>query len=261
MKFEVRGPGAPPGLQAPDRAGAAVPASFYAPKTFLRRGGPIPRSVGSWSRDQERRRIVADRGLKTASAAQWPADVDPPDLSRIQIVAIPWTAAFSKNALYHYGKRRVYIEERTKILAALARGSIAQACRGTEWNQRKTYLDILVEQPFHTSDAINVLDVIADLVKQAIGVDDRWFCVLRLDWRIVKDNPRVFIGIGQEAGGDQAVCSVCGHIKEVSEMTVTRPSAKRPSGRHSECRQCNREIARARHRARRAAGVPRQGSV
>ncbi len=158
-----------------------------------------------------------------------------PDLARSAVVALPYTQAFSRSA-GSSSRRRRYAAERARLEAVLADG-----LSGVAWRQRKTYLSILVEKPFHNSDAINVVDRIADAVKRAIRVDDNWFCLLRVDWLIVKQNPRIYVTVGQEEGGDQVACSVCGQLKGPAEMTSR--------GKHSECRLCNAEIGAARYRA------------
>ena len=50
---------------------------------------------------------------------------------------------------------------------------------------RKIWLALMVEKTTPRSDAINVIDLVCDGVKKAIEVDDRWFALWRVDWRIV----------------------------------------------------------------------------
>lgn len=51
-------------------------------------------------------------------------------------------------------------------------------------------------KPDHRLDAINFLDGIADGVKDAIGIDDRYFSAT-IDWSIDKQNPRIEVFIRQ----------------------------------------------------------------
>lgn len=197
---------------------------------------------GRFVRSVERARLVRERGQVTAGLF-WKDKIPAPDISRLVAIALPFTIAASKNAVYRYtrkGGTPVYLNERTRLLAAVARGLIQRGTkeRGITWNRRKTYLEILVEKPTHQSDAINVVDVLADAVKVAIGVDDRWFSLLRVDWTIVKYEPRIYLAVGQEEGGDQYICSVCGLFKESAEMVQ--------DGKHTECRSCNAAINTAR---------------
>jgi len=50
---------------------------------------------------------------------------------------------------------------------------------------RKIWVALMVEKTTPRSDAINVIDLVCDGVKKAIEVDDRWFALYRVDWRIV----------------------------------------------------------------------------
>ncbi len=101
----------------------------------------------------------------------------------------------------------------------------------------KVWLDILVQKPNHKGDAVNVVDLICDAVKEAVGVDDRWFSIRRLDWEIVKENPRLFVGIGQDSDVDSQVCSYCGQIKPFEEFGQRKRSRL---GIGRECRECRR---------------------
>ena len=142
-------------------------------------------SIPGWTRADARARIVEARGLTTMSVF-WVDKVPPPNLARLVTIAIPYSQAFSKNALYKTARRHVYISERTRLAARLVTALVSGESKkaGVSWAQRKTYLSIFVEKPFHNSDAINVVDVLADAVKHAIGVDDT-----REGWRVKR--PRI----------------------------------------------------------------------
>lgn len=71
-----------------------------------------------------------------------------------------------------------------------------KASRGMRWKKQKIWLTIRVFKPNHRLDAINFLDGIADGVKDAIGVDDRYYSAT-VDWDIDKDNPRIEVFIRQ----------------------------------------------------------------
>ena len=102
----------------------------------------------------------------------------------------------------------------------------------------KVWIDILVQKPNHKGDAVNVVDLVCDAVKDAIDrVDDRWFCIRRLDWQIVKGDPRLFVGVGQDSDEDCQVCSYCGQIKPLPEFNAAR---NQPLGVGRECKACRR---------------------
>ncbi len=155
------------------------------------------------------------------------------------MVAVPFTYAASKNHIYtmrrngHVALRRESKQIRQAITNALGAGL---HCMPVVHN--KVWIDILVQKPNHKGDAVNVVDLVCDAVKDAIErVDDRWFCIRRLDWQIVKGDPRLFVGVGQDSEEDCQVCSYCGQIKPLVEFNAAR---NRPLGVGRECKACRR---------------------
>jgi len=71
-----------------------------------------------------------------------------------------------------------------------------KASRGMHFQKSKIWLTIRVFKPNHRLDAINFLDGIADGIKNAIGVDDRYYSAT-IDWAIDKEKPRIEIFIRQ----------------------------------------------------------------
>lgn len=170
-----------------------------------------------------------------------------PDLLWNCRVAVPFTYAASKNHIYtmrrtgHIALRREARQIRQAITSALLRGL---HCIRVAHN--KVWLDILVQKPNHKGDAVNVLDLVCDATKEAVGIDDRWFSIRRLDWEIVKRNPRLFVGVGQDSDVDCQVCSYCGQIKPFAEFGRRQ---RNRFGIGRECRECRsrgRQIARDR---------------
>ncbi len=90
------------------------------------------------------------------------------------------------------------------------------------WPSRKTWLEIAAWKPSHHPDAINLLDGIADSVKVALGLDDRWFSVRRLDWGVDRLEPRVLLIVETDSWEDQVVCEGCGGITEERLMRSKR---------------------------------------
>lgn len=91
-----------------------------------------------------------------------------------------------------------------------------------------------------------------DAVQEATGLDDRWYSVRRLDWRIVKLNPKIYVGIGQETTEDALACSYCGRVLPLESFGR---NAANPLGRSRTCRECSRAGDRVRRaRAEDASG-------
>ncbi|MBN2132226.1 MAG: hypothetical protein JW741_22185 [Sedimentisphaerales bacterium] len=213
------------------------------------------------SKEQVQRRIKVTRRRKelakeagalmsqsTASDITWFDSGEPNLLWNVRI-AIPFSYAASKNHIYtmratgHLALRRKARKMREAIIFAL-RGGL----HGRHVVHNKVWLDILVQKPNHKGDAVNVVDLVCDSVKEAVGIDDRWFSIRRLDWQIVKKTPRLFIGVGQDSDMDCQVCSYCGLIKPLAEFNRCKHS---PLGVGRECKDCRRQgriLAKRKHR-------------
>lgn len=115
-------------------------------------------------------------------------------------ITVPFNLALSKNRMWRTtvrnGRAVTYIPRDSKdehdriALAFLAR-------RCPIIPKTKLWLSLFVEKPDNKSDAFNFLDVIADAVKDGLGLDDRWYSSDFIDWAIQKDMPRIFIRVGQ----------------------------------------------------------------
>lgn len=144
---------------------------------------------------------------------------DLPDPSWVIKVTMPFGYEFSKNHLWSLNPQgHVFMRGESKAakeeLALRLRNALMQS--GREIYQAKLYLDIFVQKPDHKGDAVNVIDLVCDAVTQAVGLDDRWFCIRRLDWEIVKRDPKLVVGITQFETEDHRVCSDCGRILPLS---------------------------------------------
>ena len=111
------------------------------------------------------------------------------------------------------------------------------ALAGRRIAHNKVWIDILVQKPNHKGDAVNVIDLVCDAVKDALPVDDRWFCIRRLDWEICKGDGQLILGVGQDSDTDCQVCSYCGRIKPFTEFNAAR---HQPLGIGRECKECRR---------------------
>jgi hypothetical protein len=181
---------------------------------------------------------AAERSISTAD--QWEPERQVPLLWRVE-VRVPFDKSWSKNAMLRSGKdgdvflRTAHKDLRGK-LGLIVAAEIAK--RGVRVVHHKVWLDILVQKSSHKSDAINVLDGIADSLKVALGVDDNWFCVRRLDWEVVKRDPVVIIGIGQETDQHHRICSHCGRCLLLSAFPTRNGDPHHCKQRV--CAECNR---------------------
>jgi len=199
--------------------------------THARRRKELAREAGAVTNQENKRAIT------------W-FDPRGPELRWQVRIAIPFSYAASKNHIYalrrsgHVALRRESRAKRDEIVLL-----IRDALRGRHVANNKVWIDILVQKPNHRGDAVNVVDLVCDALKKAVGVDDRWFCIRRLDWEVVKEDPKLFIGIGQDSDKNCQVCSYCGQIKELKEFNLNKNSHL---GVGRECRQCRREGRRLR---------------
>lgn len=150
---------------------------------------------------------------------------------------IPFDINFSKNALWRgIGRGHVFIRKEVKDVKNNLIAEITKFMKegNITFKQNKVYVSLYVAKPNARSDAINLIDSIMDSIKEAIGVDDRWFCIERLDWTIVKENPFIFVSIGQK-DEELQVCSYCGRLLPFSNFGI---KSNTKQGISRECKQC-----------------------
>lgn len=176
--------------------------------------------------NQKQHSFKVERGAaiskKRAKSIGW---LERPDPNWMLRIAIPFDYSMSKNHIWslagqgHVYNRKTSNEQRDliawEIKAALNRSKI-------KIHQGKLWIDIYVQKPNHRGDAINVVDLVCDAIKDATGLDDRWYSIRALDWQIVKENPRMFVGLSQEIEEDHQVCSYCGQIKPLTDFRPGR---------------------------------------
>lgn len=161
-----------------------------------------------------------------------------PGLRWMLRVMVPFSYATSKNHIYALRDQgHLFLRKESKAKRQEITLAIRQGLTDRKVAHNKIWIDMLVQKPNHRGDAINVVDLVCDAVKDAVPVDDRWFCIRRLDWEIVKEDPQLIIGIGQETCEDAQVCSYCGQIKPLSAFTKSKHN---PLGVGRECCECRR---------------------
>ena len=165
-------------------------------------------------------------------------------------IAYPFGYQLSKNHIYtktrfgHVALRHEATSAKNNIILLL-RESVKQL----RPRQNKVWIDMLVQKPNHKGDAINVIDLVADAIKIALDVDDRWFCIRHVDWEITKTDPKIFIGVGQESDIDLQACSTCGQLKEFNQFNKNS-STKQGVGRI--CKDCRTKGAALSRRMKKA---------
>ena len=164
-----------------------------------------------------------------------------PTLAWVVRVKVPFLYRMSKNAIFttnrfgHVALRREAKAIRHEITLVVQESLRRLNDDGFEIKNNKLWIDLLVQKPNHRGDAINVVDLVCDAIKDACGLDDRWFSIRRLDWEIVKDQPYLFIGIGQEECEEGRVCSACGAILD---QTMFPKNAADKEGILRICKPC-----------------------
>jgi hypothetical protein len=191
---------------------------------------------------RDRRHVLgAAESVKSRASMAWMAE-DDYEPTRTVRVAVPFTGAFSKNAIWSMGRTTAHVYVRQEVKAARAELARLIRSEGVDWFEGKVWIDIFVEKPNARFDAVNVIDLVCDAVKDGIGVDDRWFCVRGVDWSIVKQEPRILVGVSQEVTEHHRCCSYCGAIKPLTEFNKNRSG---PLGHARTCRDCSSSVRRA----------------
>ncbi|MCC7541926.1 MAG: RusA family crossover junction endodeoxyribonuclease [Deltaproteobacteria bacterium] len=186
---------------------------------------------------QNMRRELAARWRGDGTIAWAPAEVGVGMAWHVR-VAIPFDYGLSKNAVWSSarGGGHVFMRQRARA----ARAHLAKTLRSALGERRpveaKVFVDIFVQKPDQRGDAINVVDVVCDGVKDAVGVDDRWFALRAVDWEVVKSgSPTIWVGVGQVATEHQRICSYCGRALP---LVAFNKAKSLPLGVGRECREC-----------------------
>lgn len=100
----------------------------------------------------------------------------------------------------------------------------------------KVWIDLVIQKPQVRGDAINYIDRICDAIQPAIGINDYWFSIKRLDWQVVYKDPKIIIGIGQDFNEKMKGCSMCGRVLLVNPYFFkTKGNIDKP---YQNCRSC-----------------------
>ena len=160
-------------------------------------------------------------------------------------VRLPFDSGWSKNRMHMpkagtYGRRlSPEARARREALAVMMRAELAQA--GHPVNLRPLWLSIHVAKADHRCDALNVLDVVADAIQDATGLNDRWYSLLGLTWEIRPAEPELYVGIGQQGTQDVAACGLCGRLLPLDDFHRSKGGRE---DRASRCKQCASKAGR-----------------
>lgn len=217
----------------------------------IARGGHRPTKV----RNSARSEALAERSIAVATeyGATIGDTIRPIKLNWVARVSVPFSWNASKNAIYSLRRAgHVAIRREARAWRDALISSVRAATKDIEIKQNKLWIDIFVQKSSHKGDAVNVVDMVCDAVKVAVGLDDRWFCIRRVDWEVVKHGGRVFVGVGQEDVDNAQICSGCGQSLPFSKFTRHKGN---PNDIGRECIEC-RAISRPRRLKRRVSIKP-----
>jgi hypothetical protein len=161
-----------------------------------------------------------------------------PDLLWLIRVSVPFSYAASKNHIWTQRQRDpVARRADSRAFRANLTAVLKAAVGDRRIAQNKLWIDIKAQKPNHKGDAVNMVDLVCDAVKDATKLDDRWYSLRMVDWEIVKGEPLLFVGIGQESDDDLQVCSSCGIAQLLAEFAKNRSNR---AGVARVCHGCRR---------------------
>ena len=206
-------------------------------KRLWARANPASEDVRRRAKQNKKSRAIQNGIQRSADVSQTIAwDTTPPDLLWSVKISVPFSYAASKNAIYTLRNAgHVALRKESRAMRTLITTRLKAAISDTKIAHNKLWIDIFVQKPNNRGDAINVIDLVCDAIKDAVPVDDRWFSIRRLDWEVSKTNPKLFIGIGQDTNEDARVCSYCGIILPLSAFGKRKDNYL---GVGRECREC-----------------------
>jgi len=192
---------------------------------------------------RKKRNTAKERGADISLQNRFkPFTADDPDLVWCVGIKYPFSYSLSKNAVWRTnGKGHVFLRKESNAARAEIALMLSVAIRksGIRVARNKLWVELLVEKPSARGDAINVVDLVCDAIKDVVfdTIDDNWFSIKKLDWAIVKHDPYIHIKIGQESNEDASICSYCGRILSV-DMFGTNTVNKANNGLRRECFEC-----------------------
>lgn len=117
---------------------------------------------------------------------------------------VTYSSFLSKNNRIGYGYKGIYIKKEAKAAESVLRKELTSAIKSAKirFYDNRVYLDVFVFKARSNTDAINFIDVIADVLKDVIKVDDHWYGIKSCDWALDRKNPRIIIKLFQPSRRD-----------------------------------------------------------
>lgn len=157
-------------------------------------------------------------------------------------VTLPFDWKWSKNNMWiargyrHARRLSPEAEHRRALLARAIQAAITES--GARPVEAPVFFRIDLVLPDHRGDAINCLDLVADGIENGLGIDDRWYALDGIYWRVREqdEQARMVVQVTQEWYEPWIRCRSCGIPKPRDQFAVSRRSA---SGRRTKCEQCS----------------------
>lgn len=171
---------------------------------------------------------------------------DMPPMAWYERVGVPFSWAGSKNHIFSNTARgHVYMRHESRYMRTLLTEQVMDVVDATKLVQNKLWIDIYVQKPKQNGDAVNFVDMVCDAVKDALPLDDRWYSLRSVDWQIVKHEPMLFVGLGQDTDVNVQACSSCGRFLTFDMFQRNRGL---PNGIGRNCRDCTAVKAKSKKR-------------
>lgn len=159
-----------------------------------------------------------------------------PDMAWYRRVSVPFSWAGSKNHIFSTrANGHVFMRQESSYMRFNLTNAVREALAGVTVANNKLWIDVFVQKPSMRGDAVNFVDMICDAVKDAMLLDDRWFSIRAVDWQIAKNDPMIFVGIGQESITDLQACSSCGRLLTYDKF---QKNSARLNGVGLNCKEC-----------------------
>lgn len=161
---------------------------------------------------------MIDQGIKTSLQNRFNGEFSAPELAWSITIETDFSTALSKNSIWRnngntHRENREETFDVKSVIVEKAKKALME--KGIAPINNTVWLSIFIEKPNFKSDAVNLVDHICDAIKEGIGVDDRWFSINYLHWSVVKEDPKIYIKIGQEEFCPKRICSHCGLKKDL----------------------------------------------
>lgn len=213
---------------------------------------PPPKdAVQRYSKQKRERRSLAgvNRSIASRRALGDVFQIPIEQMQWFREVQVPFLYAGSKNHMSAMSNRgHVFMRKESREYKQAIALDVAKAVAGVNAQINKVWIWLLIQKPNHRGDAVNLLDLVIDSIKHAVGVDDRWFSIGGVDWEVIKREPMIHIGVGQFDTTPSRVCSYCGLLLPLAEFVKNKGGT---DGYSRSCFQCHRDSQSERSRNRR----------